>query len=91
MVTAKDVRFIVRKTGAVKTKVVASFVVCIWLADPKMCGQHCKTKNNISTGSHFCHLCAMNYSFSLAKLKQLFLDFLKMLIFQNSQHYNILY
>lgn len=41
MVTAKDVRFIVRKTGAVKTKVVASFVVCIWLADPKMCGQHC--------------------------------------------------
>lgn len=41
MVTAKDVRFVVRKTGAVKTKVVATFVVRVGLADPKMRGQHC--------------------------------------------------
>jgi len=40
MVTAKDVGFIVRKTGAVKTKVIATFVVRIWLTDPKMCRQH---------------------------------------------------
>lgn len=75
MVTAKDVRFIVRKTGAVKTKVVATFVVRIWLADPKMCGQRCKTKNNISFVSHLCYLYVVNYNFSLVKLKELVFDF----------------
>lgn len=48
MVTAKDVRFIVRKTGAVKPKVVATFVVRVWLADPKMCGQRWKTKTTLA-------------------------------------------
>lgn len=72
MVTAEDVRFIVRKTRAMKTKVVATFVVCIWLADSKVCGQHCKTKNNIGFVSH---LYAMNCNLSLVKLKQWLLHF----------------
>lgn len=69
MVTAKDVRFIVRKTGAVKTEVVATFVVCIWLADPKMCRQYCKTKKNIGFVSYLCFMYAINCNFSLVKLK----------------------
>lgn len=75
MVTAKDVGFIVRKTGAVKTKVVATFVVRIRLTDPKMCRQHCKTKNNIGFVSHLCYLYNINCHFALVKLKQLLFDF----------------
>lgn len=48
MVTAKDVRFVVRKTGAVETEVVATFVVRVRLADPKMRGQHWKTKTTLA-------------------------------------------
>lgn len=59
MVTAKDVRFIVRKTGAVKTKVVATFVVRVWLADPKMCGQHWKTKTTLAL-SVTCVICIIS-------------------------------
>lgn len=89
MVTAKDVRFIVRKTGAVKTKVVATFVVRIWLTDPKMCRQHCKTKNNIGFVSHLCYLYVMNYNFHWLSLNNCCLISEKTLIFQNFQHHNI--
>lgn len=74
MVTAKDVRFIVRKTGAVKTKVVATFVVRVWLADPKMRGQHCKTETTLVCESL---LLSARYqlSFFTGKAKQLLADF----------------
>lgn len=75
MVTAKDVRFVVRKTGAMKTKVIATLEVRIWLADPKMCRQHCKTKNNIGFVSHLRNLYVVNCNFSLVKLKLLLFDF----------------
>lgn len=45
MVTAKDVRFIVRKTWAVESKMGAAFVVGIRFTDSKMCGQCWKTKS----------------------------------------------
>lgn len=75
MVTAKDVRFIVRKTRAMKPKVIATFVVRVWLADPKMCRQHCKTKNNIGFVSHLRNLYVVNCHFSWVKLKLLLFDF----------------
>lgn len=75
MVTAKDVRFIVRKTRAMKPKVIATFVVRVWLADPKMCRQHCKTKNNIGFVSHLRNLYVVNCHFARVKLKLLLFDF----------------
>lgn len=63
MVTAKDVRFVVRETGAVKTKVVATFVVRVRLADPKVRGQHCKTKTTLalSVPSVICMLSTLSF------------------------------
>lgn len=39
MVTAEDEGFVVREPGTVEAKVVAAFVVRVWLTDPEMCGQ----------------------------------------------------
>lgn len=72
MVTAEDVRFVVRKAGAVKTKVVATFVVRVRLADPKMRGQHCRTKTTLALSVT---PVSCTFQLSFFKAKQLLGDF----------------
>lgn len=51
MVTAKDEGFVVREPRAVEAKVVAAFVVRVWLTDPEMHRQDWKTESPASVGS----------------------------------------
>ena len=51
MVTAEDEGFVVREPGAVEAKVIAAFVVRVWLTDPEMRGQDWKTQSPGLVGS----------------------------------------
>lgn len=50
MVTAENEGFVVREPGAVEAKVIAAFVVRVWLTDPEMRGQDWKTESPGSAG-----------------------------------------
>lgn len=51
MVTAEDEGFVVREPGAVEAKVIAAFVVRVWLTDTEMRGQDWKRRSPGLVGS----------------------------------------